>query len=413
MGKIALELKSLSDVEIDRVERLLSPDHRTRVPKVFIRSIAADLKKEGTTLKIGSGKSLKGSVAHWQQKVLLARSFRGRNVWKPEAYVKLATRARIVERGKKASIELNVASTAEYFDWLLIRAIANGEIQHFIFCEYCGGIKHMKIVRRDIRFCDGHHRSKFNYIAKTRMGAKNLLTTMRARRPDGWPYSQQDMLILRENGVKHGTKKAGDLLMRASFPIEKLDEVERKTFSEDFQAPKRDLASSSHTVLYVRRNKQAVIISAGQANESSVGIPQLTRQLWHGKVMAAFVGHESDANPLLSLLDDELERSKGNLATAANQLTKDWRADTDLCRRNPMLVIADHKSAVLIQFNAPPIVAKESECAVGFYSDFVEGAAKSLSHLTDLTAKEIARKSMNILTTRKKITGGTLSIIEL
>ena len=412
MGRVTLELESLSEREIERVERLLSVENRARVAKAFIRSIAADLKRERITLKIGSSKSLHGAVAHWKQKVLLARNFRGKTIWKPEAYVKCATRARIVDQGKKAIVELDVALTAEYFQWLLVRAIRNSQIAHFIFCDYCGGVRYKRIIRKDIRFCIDDHRSQFHY-RQTRQGAKDLLKSIRKQRPDGWPFCMQDILILREHGIKPGTKEASKLLMRSSFPIENLDEVERKTFSDDFQTPERDLASSSHTVLYIRRNKRTVIISAGEIKESSAGGSQLTRRIWHGRVLAAFIGHESDANPLLTHLENELEKSEGDLVTAAHQLSKKWHADPKLYRRDPKLVVADRKSAVLMQFNSTPIEAKDDVCAVGLYGDFVEGAAISLFNQTGLVAKEIARKSMNILRTRKEIIGGTLSIKEL
>ena len=153
------------------------------------------------------------------------------------------------------------------------------------------------------------------------------------------------------------------------------------------------------TILSVRRNNQVVIGGDGQVtmgNTVMKGNARKVRRLYNDKVIAGFAGGTADAFTLFELFEAKLEKHQGNLARAAVELAKDWRTDKFLRRLEALLAVADSKTSLIITGNGDVIDPEESIMAIGSGGPFAQSAAKALLHNTELSAREIVTKSLEI-----------------
>jgi ATP-dependent HslUV protease, peptidase subunit HslV len=153
------------------------------------------------------------------------------------------------------------------------------------------------------------------------------------------------------------------------------------------------------TIVSVRRNNQVVIGGDGQVtmgNTVMKGNARKVRRLYHGRVIAGFAGATADAFTLFERFEAQLERQRGNLTRAAVELVKDWRTDRMLRRLEALLAVADAKDSLIISGTGDVIEPENGLIAIGSGGPFAQSAARALLENTDLTAREIVEKSLNI-----------------
>lgn len=154
------------------------------------------------------------------------------------------------------------------------------------------------------------------------------------------------------------------------------------------------------TILSVRRGGKVVIGGDGQVtlgNSVMKGNARKVRTLFHGKVIAGFAGGTADAFTLLERFEGKLEMHNGNLLRAAVDLAKDWRTDRMLRRLEALLLVADKDHSFTITGNGDVVEpTDEGLMAIGSGGDFARSAALALVANTDLSAREIVEKSLNI-----------------
>ena len=88
--------------------------------------------------------------------------------------------------------------------------------------------------------------------------------------------------------------------------------------------------------------------------------------------------------------------TKGHLARAAIELTKDWRTDRVLRRLEAMLAVADHETSLIITGNGDVLEPEQGIVAIGSGGAYAHSAAKALLDNTELPAGDIVRKSLEI-----------------
>ena len=86
----------------------------------------------------------------------------------------------------------------------------------------------------------------------------------------------------------------------------------------------------------------------------------------------------------------------GNLTRAAIELAKDWRTDRRLRRLEALLCVADADSSFVITGNGDVIEPEHNLMAIGSGGPFAQAAALALLRNTELDAREIVEKSLNI-----------------
>ena len=152
------------------------------------------------------------------------------------------------------------------------------------------------------------------------------------------------------------------------------------------------------TIVSVRRNGTVAIAGDGQVSMGNTimkGNARKVRRLAEGRVIAGFAGGTADAFTLFELFETKLEQF-GNLTRAAIELAKDWRMDRRPRRLEALLFIADEESSFIISGNGEGIQPEQYLMAIGSGGPFAQAAALALLQNTDLDAREIVEKALNI-----------------
>jgi ATP-dependent HslUV protease subunit HslV len=87
---------------------------------------------------------------------------------------------------------------------------------------------------------------------------------------------------------------------------------------------------------------------------------------------------------------------QGHLTKAAVELAKDWRTDRMLRKLEALLAVADHSASLVITGNGDVIQPEDDLIAIGSGGPFAQAAATALLKNTELSAAEIAGKSLTI-----------------
>jgi ATP-dependent HslUV protease subunit HslV len=170
------------------------------------------------------------------------------------------------------------------------------------------------------------------------------------------------------------------------------------------------------TILGVRRGNRVVIGGDGQVTLGNVvmkGNARKVRQLYNGKVIAGFAGGTADAFTLFERFEGKLEKHSGNLTRSAVELAKDWRTDRMLRRLEALLVVADHSVILTLSGNGDVIEPQHAATAIGSGGAFAESAARALLENTDLDARSVVEKALNIAADICIYTNHQLTIEEL
>ena len=120
------------------------------------------------------------------------------------------------------------------------------------------------------------------------------------------------------------------------------------------------------------------------------------RRLFKGQVIAGFAGATADAFTLFERFEGKLEKHQGHLTRSAVELAKDWRTDRMLRRLEALLCIADAQTSLIISGTGDVIEPENDLMAIGSGGAFAQAAARALLENTDLGARAIVEKGLNI-----------------
>ncbi|MGI8544984.1 MAG: ATP-dependent protease subunit HslV [Aridibacter sp.] len=155
----------------------------------------------------------------------------------------------------------------------------------------------------------------------------------------------------------------------------------------------------STTVLLVKRDNKTAMAADGQVTLGETvikGNARKIRRIHNEQVLAGFAGATADAFTLLSRFESKLEQFQGQLERASIELTKDWRTDKYLRNLEALMIVADKNDSFLISGNGDVIASDEGLLSIGSGSMFALAAARALMNNTELSAKDIAQKALNI-----------------
>jgi len=153
------------------------------------------------------------------------------------------------------------------------------------------------------------------------------------------------------------------------------------------------------TIITVRRGGKVVVGGDGQVtlgNTVMKGNATKVRKIYHDKVMVGFAGATADAFTLLERFEGMLERHSGHLKRAAVELAKDWRTDRMLRKLEAMLIVADREHSLLISGTGDVIDTQDDLIAIGSGGTYAQSAARALFENTDMAARDIVEKSLEI-----------------
>jgi ATP-dependent HslUV protease, peptidase subunit HslV len=170
------------------------------------------------------------------------------------------------------------------------------------------------------------------------------------------------------------------------------------------------------TVVAVRRGKSVVVAGDGQVSMGQTIMKHTARKvqrLRNGKVLAGFAGSTADAFALTERFEAKLEERGGILRRAAVELAKDWRTDRALRRLEALLVVADASDLLVISGNGDVIEPDSGVTAIGSGGPYALAAARALLDATDLSAREIAERSLRIAAEICLYTNDQITVEEL
>ncbi len=130
-------------------------------------------------------------------------------------------------------------------------------------------------------------------------------------------------------------------------------------------------------------------------------------------MIAGFAGGTADAFTLFERFEGKLEKHQGHLVRAAVELAKDWRTDRILRRLEALLAVADATASLIITGNGDVIEPEEGLIAIGSGGSFAQAAARALYENSNLSAREITEKALNIAADICIYTNQNLTIEEL
>ena len=154
------------------------------------------------------------------------------------------------------------------------------------------------------------------------------------------------------------------------------------------------------TICAVKRGNQVAIAGDGQVTmgESTIfkSTAKKVRRLYHCEVVAGFAGSVADAFTLCERFEEKLTQCGGNLERAAVLLAQDWRGDSIARKLESMLIVANKDSLLVLSGNGEVIDPDDGVAAIGSGGNYALSAARALVNNTDLSAEDIAFKSLEV-----------------
>ncbi len=174
----------------------------------------------------------------------------------------------------------------------------------------------------------------------------------------------------------------------------------------------QDASWHGTTIISVRKGNQVVIAGDGQVSLGNTVIKstaQKVRKLANSNVIAGFAGATADAFTLFERLEEKLEKHPNQLTRACVELAKDWRTDKYLRRLEALLTVADSDTSLLITRMGDVLEPEGNIIGIGSGGNYALAAARELSD-TELTAEDIARKSIKIASDICVFTNNNLTV---
>ncbi|HEY6209780.1 MAG TPA: ATP-dependent protease subunit HslV [Gemmatimonadales bacterium] len=172
----------------------------------------------------------------------------------------------------------------------------------------------------------------------------------------------------------------------------------------------------STTILGVRRDGHVALGGDGQVTIGDTVLKAnatKVRALKNGKILAGFAGAAADAFTLFEKFEEKLERYPGNLPRAAVELAKDWRSDRVLRRLEALLAVADKEHGYVISGTGELIEPDDGVLSIGSGGSYALAAARALLRSSELGAKDIVQRSLEIAAEICVYTNAHITVLEL
>ncbi len=170
------------------------------------------------------------------------------------------------------------------------------------------------------------------------------------------------------------------------------------------------------TVIAVRRGNTVAMAGDGQVTMGNTVMKtnaRKIRRIYDGKVLVGFAGATADAFTLFERFEGKAKEYGGDITRAAVELAKDWRTDRILRRLEALLLVADRRATFLISGTGDVIEPDEGVIAIGSGGSYAYAAAKAYLDASELSAREIAERSLRIAAEICIYTNGEIIVEEL
>ena len=155
----------------------------------------------------------------------------------------------------------------------------------------------------------------------------------------------------------------------------------------------------STTIIAVRRGGKVAMAGDGQVTMGETVMKSNARKvrtIYDGRILTGFAGATADAFTLLEHFEVKVKEYQGDLTRAAVELAKDWRTDKMLRKLEALLLVADKEKTLLLSGTGDVIEPAGDAIAIGSGGNYAYAAALAYLDTSELSAAEIARRSLAI-----------------
>lgn len=155
----------------------------------------------------------------------------------------------------------------------------------------------------------------------------------------------------------------------------------------------------STTVVAVKRNGCVAMAGDGQVTNGQTvmkGNAKKVRKIYDGKIITGFAGSVADAFTLFDKFESKVKEFNGDITRAAVELAKLWRTDRSLSKLEALLLVADKSKILLISGDGNVIEPENDVIAIGSGGNYAYSAALAYMDSSELSAREIAERSLKI-----------------
>jgi len=170
------------------------------------------------------------------------------------------------------------------------------------------------------------------------------------------------------------------------------------------------------TVVCVRRNNKVAMGADGQVTLGSTvvkGNASKLRRIYKNTIVSGFAGSVADAFTLYDRFEKKLEEFSGDLLRSCVELASMWRMDKYLRQLEAMLLVTDGNSILLLAGTGEVIEPETDVIAIGSGGDYARASALALLQNTELSARDIVQKSLEIAGTICIYTNTNIKIEEI
>jgi ATP-dependent HslUV protease subunit HslV len=153
------------------------------------------------------------------------------------------------------------------------------------------------------------------------------------------------------------------------------------------------------TVIAIRRNGKTAMAGDGQVTFGDTVMKTKTRKvrkIFDGQILVGFAGAAADAFTLFEHFEDKIREFGGDLTRAAVELAKEWRTDRALRRLEALLLVGNQEKTLLISGTGDVIEPDEGVIAIGSGGNYAYAAALAYMEGSEMSAREIAERSLQI-----------------
>ncbi len=154
------------------------------------------------------------------------------------------------------------------------------------------------------------------------------------------------------------------------------------------------------TICAVKKDGVIAVAGDGQVTQGQntilKGNAVKVRRIYNNKVVIGFAGTVADAFTLSEKFESMLNKYSGNLIRSAVELAQLWRRDKIMHKLEAMMIVADKNDFLVVSGTGDVIEPEGGVCAIGSGGNYALAAAKALITETNLSAKDIAYKSIKI-----------------
>ena len=171
------------------------------------------------------------------------------------------------------------------------------------------------------------------------------------------------------------------------------------------------------TIIAVKRDGKTVLAGDGQVTAGERIVVKSNavkvRRIYNSEVVVGFAGGTADAFNLTEKFEKMLHKYSGNLLRAAVELAQLWRGDKMLKELQAQMIVANKDNMLYVSGVGDVIEAENDILEIGSGGSYAKAAALALMQNTNLSAREIAKKAIEIAGSICIFTNGNITIEEV